>query len=156
MVFKKWIIQVPWGLSNTVKLWLCAKGLSGKQADRHEDRFRHRQKGKGVSEMRRRDTEGLKEIRQERRKTDKRADSGNQMGWDQTGYCRRTGWGGGVPPAEVLREGHLICVCVCACVCVCVCVLVSMHCILFGCVPCCVFVDFCLSVLVGDSQCLSE
>ena len=62
--------------------------------------------------MRRRDTEMLKEIRQERRKTDKRADRGNQMGWDQTGYCGRTCWGGGVPPAEVLREGHLICVCV--------------------------------------------
>lgn len=48
---------------------------------------------KGEKEKRRNnDIDGLKEIRQESRKTDTGADRGNQMGWDQTAYCRGTGW----------------------------------------------------------------
>lgn len=67
------------------------------------------------------------------------ADRGNQMCWDQTGYCRGNGWqtSGGVPPAEVLREGHLLSVCV------------SMQCISFVLCHVCVLTFVYLSLLVS-------
>lgn len=85
------------------------------------------------------------------------ADRGNQMCWDQTGYCRGNGWqtSGGVPPAEVLREGHLLYVCagwgwggVGGCL--------SIDAVYLICPLSCLCSDVCLSELVGVFHCLSK
>lgn len=79
------------------------------------------------------------------------ADRGNQMCWDQTGYCRRNGWqtSGGVPPAEVLREGHLLSVCAGGGG-------LSIDAVYLICPLSCLCSDVCLSELVGVFHCLSK
>lgn len=79
------------------------------------------------------------------------ADRGNQMCWDQTGYCRGNGWqtSGGVPPAEVLREGHLLSVCAGGGG-------LSIDAVYLICPLSCLCSDVCLSELVGVFHCLSK
>lgn len=88
------------------------RGLGGKQADRCKDRFSYRLRKRTGGEREGKIQRGWKKSAKNIG-MDMGADRGNQMCWDQTGYCRGNGWqtSGGVPPAEVLREGHLLSVC---------------------------------------------
>ena len=142
------------------KRWLCAEGLEEKGADRGNARFRHR-KRQGAKEMRRgKDTDGLKEIRQESKKTDTGSDGGNQTGWDQTGYCRETGWpalwGGFHLLRSYAKDISSACTCMSRSVRERLCVSMDVSYLVWMCTPSCLRSDVCLSLLVGVSQYLCK